>query len=69
MKASDLRELSLTELDSRLDDEQKALQNMKFNKAVAGQLENPARISITKREIARLNTIIHEKQNMEGDNE
>lgn len=67
MKASELRELTLTELKARRKDEQEALQNMKFNKAVAGQLENPARVSITKREIARLNTIIHEKkQNEEG---
>jgi len=69
MKASELRELTLTELKSRRKDEQKALQNMRFNKAVAGQLENPARISITKREIARLNTIIHEMQNTEGGSE
>lgn len=66
MKAKELRELSLTELRARKEDEQEALQNMKFNHAVAGQLENPARISMTKREIARLNTIIHEKVNQEG---
>ncbi len=66
MKASELRDLSLTELKARREDEQEALQDMKFNHAVAGQLENPARISMTKREIARLNTIIHEKENQEG---
>lgn len=69
MKASELRDLSLTELKARKVDEKKALLNMKFNKAVAGQLENPARVSITKREIARLNTIIHEKKNAEDGNE
>lgn len=66
MKAKELRELSLTELKARRVDEKEALQDMKFNHAVAGQLENPARISMTKREIARLNTIIHEKENLEG---
>ena len=66
MKASELRDLSLTELKARREDEEEALQDMKFNHAVAGQLENPARISMTKREIARLNTIIHEKENQEG---
>lgn len=66
MKASELRDLTLTELKARREDEKEALQNMKFNHAVAGQLENPARISATKREIARLNTIIHEKENQEG---
>lgn len=69
MKANQLRDLSLTELKSRRKDEQKAILNMKFNKAVAGQLENPARISLTRREIARLNTIIHEKVNIEGGSE
>lgn len=66
MKAKELRDLSLTELKSRREDEKEALQNMKFNHAVAGQLENPARIGMTKREIARLNTIIHEKENQES---
>ena len=66
MKAKELRDLSLTELKARLEDERGALQDMRFNHAVAGQLENPARISMTKREIARLNTIIHEKENLEG---
>lgn len=62
MKAHELKELSLTELKARLQDEKEALQNMRFNHAVAGQLENPARLKMTRREIARLNTIIHEKE-------
>jgi large subunit ribosomal protein L29 len=66
MKAKELRDLTLTELKARRTDEKDALQDMTFNHAVAGQLENPARISMTRREIARLNTIIHEKENQEG---
>lgn len=66
MKAHELRELSLTELKARLKDEKEALQNMKFNHAVAGQLENPARLKMTRQEIARLNTIIHEKEQNES---
>jgi large subunit ribosomal protein L29 len=66
-KAKELREFSLTELRARLEDEQQVLQDMRFDQAVAGQIENPARIGITKREIARLHTIIHEKEkNQEG---
>jgi large subunit ribosomal protein L29 len=61
MKAHELRDLSLTELEARLSDEQEALTNFKFNKAIAGQIENPARIKNTKREIARLKMIINEK--------
>jgi len=65
MKAHEMRELTVTELKARLEDEEKALQDMKFNNAVAGQLENPARIKLTKREIARLKTVIHEMENSE----
>jgi len=61
MKAHELRDLSLTELEARLKDEKEALVNFRFNKAIAGQIENPARIKNTKREIARLNLIINEK--------
>lgn len=66
MKANELRDLTVTELKARVKDEQQALVNMKFNHAVAGQLENPARVPMTRREIARLKTIIHEKENQSG---
>ncbi len=62
MKAKELRDLTMEELRARLSDEQKALKDLQFNKAVAGQVENPARIRSHKREIARLKTIIHEKE-------
>lgn len=65
MKAAELRDLTITELQARLDDEKKALQDMKFNRAIAGQLENPARVKMTRREIARLYTIITEKEQEE----
>lgn len=60
MKAHELRDLSMTELKARLKDEQGLLEDLKFNKAVAGQLENPNRIKMTRREIARIKTIINE---------
>lgn len=60
MKAHELRELSAQELEARLVDESKALQKLRFSKAVTGQLENPARIVHHRREIARLKTIIRE---------
>ena len=61
MKAHELRELSLAELESRVKDEKEALQKMRFNKAIAGQVENPAKYMQHKREMARLNTVIREK--------
>ncbi|MEX0944773.1 MAG: 50S ribosomal protein L29 [Balneolaceae bacterium] len=65
MKAHELRDLSFTELTARLKDEKNALVDFRFNKAIAGQIENPARIKNTRREIARLNTIINEKLSAE----
>ncbi len=65
MKAHELRDLSLTELNARLKDEKDALIDIRFNKAIAGQIENPAKIKNTRREIARLNTIINEKLSAE----
>lgn len=65
MKVNELRDLSSTELEARLKDEQSALQNLKFSKSVTGQLENPARIKHHRREVARLKTILNEKVNAE----
>ena len=65
MKAHELRDLSMTELKARLKDELQLLEDMKFNKAIAGQLENPNRIKMTRRDIARLKTIINEQQGAE----
>jgi large subunit ribosomal protein L29 len=66
MKAHELREKSIAELKARLKDEKEALQDMKFNRAIAGQLENPARVPMTRREIARIHTIITEKEQEES---
>ncbi|MDZ7771460.1 MAG: 50S ribosomal protein L29 [Balneolaceae bacterium] len=66
MKAEDMRNLTIEELQARVKDEQKAMQDMKFNSAVAGQIENPARVKMTRREIARLKTVITEKQQEES---
>ncbi len=65
MKAHELRDLSLTELKARLNDEEEALMDFRFNKAIAGQIENPSRIKNTRREISRLKSIINEKLSAE----
>lgn len=65
MRAYELRELTLTELNARLKDEKLALQKLRFSKSVTGQLENPARITNHRREVARLKTIINEKNSAE----
>ncbi|MEO1022223.1 MAG: 50S ribosomal protein L29 [Bacteroidota bacterium] len=65
MKAQELRDLTLTELNARLTDERGILRDLRFSKSVTGQLENPARIKSHKREIARLLTVINEKETAE----
>ena len=66
MKAHELKDLTVTELEARLVDEEKTLQDLRFNKAITGQLENPARVRVIRREIARLKTIINEKNSAEA---
>ncbi len=65
MKAHELRDLSVAELEARMKDEIDALQKLYFNKAVAGQVESPATIKNHRKELARLRTIIGEKNRTE----
>ena len=61
MKAHELRDLSITELKARLNDEKTSLQKLAFTKSVTGQVENPARLKEIRKEIARINTVITQK--------
>jgi large subunit ribosomal protein L29 len=60
-KPHDLRALSDEELARRLAESRRELFNLRFQSAT-GALENPARLKLTKREIARLLTIRHERE-------
>jgi len=61
MKAKELRELSIPELKERLAKLREELMNLRFQKAIH-RLENPMRIRQVRREIARVLTIIREKE-------
>ena len=61
MKASELRELSSEELAQREADLSEELFNLKFQLAT-GQLENRMRVRLAKRDLARIKTLIREKQ-------
>jgi large subunit ribosomal protein L29 len=61
MKVSEIRELTLDELRQRERDSAEELFNLKFQLAT-GQLENKMRISQMKKELARIKTIMREKQ-------
>jgi large subunit ribosomal protein L29 len=59
MKASEIREFSQDERIRKLTELTEGLFNLRFQHG-AGQLESPKKIEQTKRDIARLNTIIQE---------
>ena len=61
MKASELRALSLEELDAKLLEKKKELFNLRFQQAI-NQLDNPMRISAVKKDIARIMTVIRDIQ-------
>jgi large subunit ribosomal protein L29 len=61
MKLEKMRELSETELNNELGKMKKELFNLRFQH-VTGQLENPIKMRDVKREIARVKTIIREKE-------
>ncbi len=65
MKASELRELSMDELLEKERSLKQELFNLRFQKAT-GQLGNTAVISKTKKDLARVKTVIRERQKAEG---
>ncbi len=61
MRASDIREQTREELEVKLNDIKKNLFNLKFQKAI-GQLGNTQAIGYLNRDIARIATLIREKE-------
>lgn len=61
MKANELRDLSNEELDEKLQETRKELFNLRFQHAT-GQLDNPKKLSLARREIARILTVQYERQ-------
>ncbi|KYO63923.1 MULTISPECIES: 50S ribosomal protein L29 [Thermovenabulum] len=61
MKAKQIREMSDQELVQKLKELKGELFNLRFQKAV-GQLDNPMRIREVKKTIARIKTIMTERE-------
>ena len=61
MKASEIRQLTAEELNTKLNDLKAELLNLRFQLAI-NQLENPMRISVVKKDIAKIKTIIRENE-------
>lgn len=61
MRSSEIRNLSQAEIARRLDEAHQEMFNLRFQRAI-GQLKNTARLSQVRREIARLRTIMRERE-------
>jgi large subunit ribosomal protein L29 len=60
-KAAELRELNDTELEHRLGEAKEELFNLRFQNAT-GQLDNVARIPEVRRDVARIETLLRERE-------
>ena len=60
MKATELREMTAVELNKQLKDLKAELFNLRFQHAI-NQLDNPISIEAVKKDIARVMTVLAEK--------
>ena len=60
MKAQEIRELSIDDINSKLVDARQELMNLRFQ-MVTGQLTDVSRFKVTRRLIARFETILNER--------
>ncbi len=61
MKANELRDLGVAELEKKSQELNQELFNLKFQ-LHTGHLENSARISAVRKDIARVQTVLRQKQ-------
>ena len=61
MKATNVRELNNEELVAKLADLKKQLFNLRLSHAT-GQLNNPLELAIVKKDIARVKTVLRERE-------
>lgn len=61
MKAKEIRQMSEKELNAKLMDLKSELFNLRFQLAT-GQLDNPLRINTVRKDIARIKTIVRERE-------
>jgi large subunit ribosomal protein L29 len=60
VKAKELQELTVEELQTKAKEVQETLFNLRFQHAT-GLLENTMRIPMTKKDLARIKTVLHSK--------
>ena len=60
-KTDDLKEMPVSELTERLENTREELFNMRFQLAT-GQLDNYRRVRVLRRDIARVKTVLRERE-------
>ena len=65
MKVAEVRELDVAQLEQRLADTRRELFNLRFQLAT-GQLENTGQIKEVRKNIARILTVLNQKQQENG---
>ena len=65
MKVAEVRELDVAQLEQRLADTRRELFNLRFQHAT-GQLENTGQIKEVRKSIARILTVLNQKQQENG---
>jgi large subunit ribosomal protein L29 len=61
MKSSEIKEMAPHEIEERIETLSQELVRMRLNHTIS-PLENPLKIKNTRRDIARMNTILRQKQ-------
>lgn len=61
MKANDIRKLSTEEINKKITESKQELFNLRMKQAT-GSLENPSRIRELRKAVARLKTILRERE-------
>lgn len=61
MRISEIKEQTKEELEAKLADIKKSIFNLKFQKAT-GKLENPVKIRNLRKDVARIKTLLREKE-------
>ena len=61
MKTKELHELTVNELNAKIKELSEELFNLRFRHAI-GQLENPASLKTCKKDIAKIKTILRERE-------
>jgi large subunit ribosomal protein L29 len=67
MKSSEIKELTTKELIEKIDTEKTQLTRLKLNHAVS-PLDNPLKITVTRKDIARLKTELRKRELNENSN-